>query len=34
MVDEKENRAEMIRILEDEMTKEVPTEKIGRFKKK
>lgn len=32
MVDEKENRAGMIRILEDEMVKEM-TKKIGGFKK-
>ncbi len=33
MVDEKENRAEMIRILEDEMVKEMQTKKIGELKK-
>jgi len=33
MVDEKENRAGMIRILEDEMVKEMQTKKIGGFKK-
>ena len=33
IVSEKENRAEMIRILENKMAKKEPTEKIGRFKK-
>jgi len=33
MVGEKENRTEIIRILEDEIAKKGPTEKIGRFKK-
>lgn len=32
MMNEKENRAEMIEILENEIAKEMQTKKIGKFK--
>ena len=33
IIDERENRAEMIRTLEYEMAKETQSKKMGRFKK-